>query len=86
MLEDLRGRAETMLSMVEEVEARSPERVAEYRQRLLDKLMEVLGTSGIDESRILTEAAIYADRVAVDEETVRLRSHFTCLLYTSRCV
>lgn len=59
------------------MERRSPERVAEYRQRLYDKLMEVLGASGIDEARILTEAALYADKVAVDEETVRLRSHFT---------
>lgn len=77
MLADLQNRAAAMLSMVGDVEARSPERVAEYRQRLYDKLQEVLSTSGIDEARILTEAAIYADKVAVDEETVRLRSHFT---------
>ena len=77
MLADLKSRADAMLAMVGEVERRSPERVAEYRQRLYDKLMEVLGTSGIDEARILTEAALYADKVAVDEETVRLRSHFT---------
>ena len=77
MLVDLQNRAAAMLSMVGDVEARSPERVAEYRQRLYDKLQEVLSTSGIDEARILTEAAIYADKVAVDEETVRLRSHFT---------
>ena len=77
MLSDLQGRADTMLGMVSEIEARSPERVAEYRQRLYEKLSEVLSTSGIDETRILTEAALYADKVAVDEETVRLRSHFT---------
>lgn len=77
MLADLKSRADAMLAMVGEVERRSPERVTEYRQRLYDKLMEVLGTSGIDEARILTEAALYADKVAVDEETVRLRSHFT---------
>lgn len=77
MLSDLQGRADTMLGMVSEIEARSPERVAEYRQRLYEKLSEVLSTSGIDEARILTEAALYADKVAVDEETVRLRSHFT---------
>ena len=77
MLADLQNRAAAMLAMVGDVEVRSPERVAEYRQRLSDKLQEVLSTSGIDEARILTEAAIYADKVAVDEETVRLRSHFT---------
>lgn len=77
MLADLKSRADTMLAMVGEVERRSPERVAEYRQRLYDKLKEVLDTSGIDEARILTEAALYADKVAVDEETVRLHSHFT---------
>ena len=57
------------------VEQRSPETVKEYRTRLYDKMREVLEGSLIDESRILQEAAIYADKVAVDEETVRLRSH-----------
>ena len=57
------------------MEARSPITVAEYRARLENKMREVLESTTIDESRILTEAAIFADKVAVDEETVRLRSH-----------
>lgn len=57
------------------VESRSPETVKEYRARLLDKMHEVLENTQIDEGRILQEVAIYADKVAVDEETVRLRSH-----------
>lgn len=77
MLADIKSRSEYMLSLVEEVEKRSPERVKEYRERLYAKLEEVLSSSNIDETRIITEAAIYADKVAVDEETVRLRSHFT---------
>lgn len=57
------------------VESRSPETVKEYRARLFDKMHEVLENTQIDEGRIIQEAAIYADKVAVDEETVRLRSH-----------
>ena len=57
------------------MEAQSPQTVAAYRQRLEAKMQEVLQSTTIDESRILTEAAIFADKVAVDEETVRLRSH-----------
>lgn len=72
---DLWGRGETILSLVEQVEAGSPQTVADYRARLEAKLKEVLANTAIDESRILTEAAIFADKVAVDEETVRLRSH-----------
>ena len=72
---DLRGRGETILSLVGQVEAGSPQTVADYRARLEAKLKEVLANAAIDESRILTEAAIFADKVAVDEETVRLRSH-----------
>ena len=76
MEQDLRSRAETILSLVADVEARSPRTVAEYRSRLYAKMQEVLAGAQVEESRILTEAAIYADKVAVDEETVRLRSHF----------
>jgi uncharacterized protein (TIGR00255 family) len=61
------------------VEENAPQTVADYRARLEQKMQEVLGTAGIEESRILTEAAIFADRVAVDEETVRLRSHLSQL-------
>ena len=72
---DLRSRGQTILSLVEQVEAGSGQTVADYRTRLENKLKEVLANTAIDESRILTEAAIFADKVAVDEETVRLRSH-----------
>lgn len=72
---DLRSRGQTILDLVEQVEAGSGQTVADYRTRLENKLKEVLANTAIDESRILTEAAIFADKVAVDEETVRLRSH-----------
>ena len=72
---DLTGRGSTIRSLVSQVEEGSPQTVADYRTRLYQKLQEVLANTAIDESRILTEAAIFADKVAVDEETVRLRSH-----------
>ena len=61
------------------VEKRSPETVKEYRERLYAKMREVLENSQIDDARIVQEAAIYSDKVAVDEETVRLRSHLSQL-------
>ena len=73
--QDLRSRAKTILSLVEQVEAGSALTVQDYRKRLEEKIREVLANTAIDEARILTEAAIFADRIAVDEETVRLRSH-----------
>ncbi len=72
---DLRTRGQTILELVAQVEAGNGQTVADYRTRLENKLKEVLANTSIDESRILTEAAIFADKVAVDEETVRLRSH-----------
>lgn len=72
---DLRSRGDTILELVSQVEAGGAQTVADYRTRLENKLKEVLANTAIDESRILTEAAIFADKVAVDEETVRLRSH-----------
>ncbi len=72
---DLRSRGETILDLVSQVEAGNSQTVEDYRTRLYNKLKEVLASTSIDESRILTEAAIFADKVAVDEETVRLRSH-----------
>ena len=72
---DLRSRGQTILELVAKVEAGSGQTVIDYRTRLENKLKEVLANTAIDESRILTEAAIFADKVAVDEETVRLRSH-----------
>ena len=72
---DLRSRGETILGRVAQVEAGNGQAVIDYRTRLENKLRGVLANTAIDESRILTEAAIFADKVAVDEETVRLRSH-----------
>ena len=72
---DLRSRGQTILELVSQVEAGNAQTVIDYRTRLENKLREVLENTAIDESRILTEAAIFADKVAVDEETVRLRSH-----------
>ena len=72
---DLRSRGNTILELVALVEQGNAQTVVDYRARLEAKLKEVLANTNIDESRILTEAAIFADKVAVDEETVRLRSH-----------
>ena len=72
---DIGGRLDTIEALTEKVEQRSPETVREYREKLTAKMQEVLKSTTIDEARILTEAAIYADKIAVDEETVRLRSH-----------
>ena len=74
---DLRANAALILEYVGRVEQRSPITVQEYRARLEAKMREVLAGTTVDEGRILTEAAIFADKVAVDEETVRLRSHLS---------
>ena len=76
---DILSRGETIKMLVGRVEEQSPQTVAAYRERLEAKLKETLQNTQIDESRILTEAAIFADKVAVDEETVRLRSHLSQL-------
>lgn len=72
---DVKNRCAAIETMVGQVEKRSPERVREYREKLAARMREVLADTNIDETRIVTEAAIYADKTAVDEETVRLRSH-----------
>ncbi len=72
---DLLSRLVTIEGLVKKVEERSPQRVAEYREKLYKKISEVVSSASIDESRILTEAAIFADKIAVDEETIRLKSH-----------
>ena len=77
--DDVLSRLETIDALVSAVERSAPETVKAYRSRLEQKMQEVLGTAGIDESRILAEAAIFADHIAVDEETVRLRSHMSQL-------
>ena len=73
--EDIAGRLDTIEALTAKIEERSPKTVAEYRERLTAKMKEVLQSTTIDESRILMEAAVYSDKVAVDEETVRLHSH-----------
>ena len=72
---DILGRADAIEGLLEEIEERSPQTVSDYRARLEAKMREVLQNTQIDEARLLTEAAIFADKVAVDEETVRLHSH-----------
>ena len=79
LADDILFRAAVIETTVGRVEERSPQTVAAYRERLENKMREVLQSTTIDESRILTEAAIFADKVAVDEETVRLRSHIAQL-------
>ena len=76
---DVLSRAEYILSLVEKIEARSPETVKEYEQKLKEKIQELLGDNTVDEQRLLTETAIFADKVAVAEETVRLRSHIKAM-------
>ena len=77
--DDVLSRLATILENVEFIEERSPETVKEYNEKLLGRLKELLADTHIDEQRILTEAAIFADKIAVAEETVRLRSHISQL-------
>lgn len=77
--EDVLSKVSEIEGYVSAVEAESPRTVEAYRERLHQKMEEVLQSAGIDESRILQEAAIFADHIAVDEETVRLRSHISQL-------
>ncbi len=73
---DVLSRAETIMNIVGDIEKRSPETVKEYQSRLKEKIEELLQSKDYDEQRVITEVAIFADKIAVDEETVRLRSHF----------
>ena len=75
LLDDISSRLDTIETLVSSVEARAPETAAMYEARLRQKLTAVLEDKNLDEGRIITEAAIFADHIAVDEETVRLRSH-----------
>ena len=77
--DDVLSRVAVIDSLVSTVEQAAPQTVADYRARLEAKMAEVLGSTGVDENRILAEAAIFADHIAVDEETVRLRSHMSQL-------
>ena len=73
--DDLIGKLDGMLKLVDFITERSPQIIAEYRQRLEDRVKELLGDTTVDEGRLLTEVTIFADKVCVDEELVRLRSH-----------
>ena len=75
LAQDIRSRAATITELLAKVETRSPQTVSDYRTKLENRMKEVLANTQLEESRILTEAAIFADKVAVDEETVRLHSH-----------
>ena len=77
--EDVLSRLNTIIDRVEFIEERSPQTVKEYNDKLLARLKELLGDNTVDEQRLLTEAAIFADKIAVAEETVRLRSHVSQL-------
>lgn len=76
---DILSRADYIIECVEFIEGRSPETVIEYNEKLKQRMKELLGDAAVDEQRLLNEAAIYADKIAVDEETVRLRSHISQL-------
>lgn len=73
--QDIASRLETIAQMVAKVEQKAPETVANYRERLTVKMQDILQSTSIDQQRILLEAAIFSEKVAVDEETVRLKSH-----------
>lgn len=75
--DDVLSRCESIISLVKDVEERSPKTVDEYRQKLMLRMQEILNGVEIDEQRIITEAAIFADKTAVAEETIRLRSHIS---------
>ena len=74
--EDILSKAQRILELVGQVEQETPQTVKEYQELLEAKIQELLGDAHFDEQRVLTEVAVFADKVAVDEETVRLRSHF----------
>lgn len=76
---DILSKADTILEHVAFVESRSPQTVREYHEKLRQRMEELLENTQVDEQRLLTEAAIFADKIAVDEETVRLRSHISQL-------
>ena len=80
--EDLTAKCEKVAELVAAVEERSPQIMAEYREKLTDKVAEVLEDTKIDERVLATEITIYADKICTDEETVRLRSHVTNMLDT----
>jgi uncharacterized protein (TIGR00255 family) len=80
--EDLLGKLDAMVGYVEQIEARAPQIVAEYRAKLTDKVQELLADTQIDESRLVTEVTFFADKICTDEETVRLKSHIVSMKET----
>ena len=80
MKEDISSRAHYIIENVAFIEERSPQTVKEYNDKLRERMKELLGDASVEEQRLLNEAAIYADKIAVAEETVRLRSHIDQLL------
>ena len=80
LAEDVKSRVNNIIDNVSFIEEKSPETVIAYREKLENKIKELIGNSSLDEGRIITETAIFADKVAVAEETVRLRSHITQLI------
>ena len=76
---DILSKAGKIMSIVEDIEREAPQTVKEYEERLHNKIQELLGDTRFEEQRVLTEVAIFADKVAIDEEIVRLRSHFAQL-------
>lgn len=79
---DLVGKLDEMIADVNYIQERAPQLLEEYRTKLSDKMKELLETTAIDENRILAESAIYADKICVDEELVRLKSHFETMRHT----
>ncbi|MDE6706695.1 MAG: YicC family protein [Oscillospiraceae bacterium] len=77
LAEDIQNHLQFILEKIAIIEQEAPNLTEKYRERLFAKLLELLGNTGIDEQRILTEAAIFSEKTAVDEETVRLRSHLS---------
>ena len=85
LVKDVTERTQTILKCVEFIESRSPETVREYRERIEQKIRDLIGDVQVDEQRLLTETAIFADKIAVAEETVRLRSHINSLVGMLEC-
>src|SRR5690606_35681702 len=79
---DLKTKLNNMVMLVEFIEERSPQIVSEYRSKLLAKVTELLEDTKVDESILLTEVTVYADKICVDEETVRLKSHIDNMINT----
>lgn len=79
---DLKSKLHTMATLVDFVEERSPQIVSDYRSKLLAKVSELLQDTKVDESILLTEVTVYADKICVDEETVRLKSHIDNMMNT----